>query len=217
MRDCVLVDTGEFNIQNAVRTRQETCCILCLAGPVTMRTPRLASLLVLAFFTGVKSVIVDDQIGSLQLLYQNEVAARTNSTSAILLQKLQNYTDAAQSCHAISETILTGVRLDLKDQLTYLNYSGQLEGDTRVYVSSRAGQSGTCHAYSLSMDAMTEVNCSTELRALCTQSATPYKASQLNAKIVAKRELTLTSQTLSITGLDSFLLVQTRWIQVYTS
>ena len=174
-----------------------------------MYTLRQTCLFTLAFLAGVRSVVLDDQIGSLQLLYQNQVSARTKSTSAILLQSLQNYTDAAQSCHALSETLLNGVSQDVEDQLTYLNYSGQLNGDTRVYLSPRNGQADTleqnaatqsCYAYSLVTNATVEVNCSTHLRALCTQSAPPYTASQLNAKISASNELTVMSQNLSITG-----------------
>ena len=170
---------------------------------------RLTCFLVVACLAGVRSVTLDDQIGSLQLLYQNEVAARTNSTSAILLQSLQNYTNAAQSCRALSETLLTGIPQDVKDQLAYLNYSGQLKGDTRVYLSSRTGQGETlgqnsapqsCYAYSPATSTTVEVNCSTPLRALCTQSALSYIASQLNAKIGAGYKLTVKSQNLSITG-----------------
>lgn len=174
-----------------------------------MYTLRLTYLLVLAFLAGVRSVALNDRIGSLQLLYQNDVAAKTNSTSAILLQSLQNYTDAAECCHLLSETLLTGMPSDVIDQLTYLNYSGQLGGDTRVYLSSRTGTADplrqdlaaqNCYAYSLALNATVGVNCSTHLRAFCTQSATPYTASQLNAKIGSRYKLTVTSQNLSITG-----------------
>ena len=153
-------------------------------------------------------VVVNEQIGPIQLLYQNDLTADASSTSALLLQKEATYAESLTSCQALSEFLLPAVSADIHDQLRYLTHSGQLRhGQLHLAMPpqdaprSRARRAPqACLAYNVQRMEANAVDCNAKLPALCTQSAPPYNASQLRAEVGDERKVTVENKNYSITG-----------------
>jgi len=170
-----------------------------------MKSIQLTSVLSLVL-NGVFSVVIDNQVGRVQILYQNDLTSNTTSTSALFIQSEKSYKDASAACRAFSETLLDNVPSDVKDQLNYLVFSGQLESNAQLYISFEnihdgmrtcRGREQSCLAYHVAEEKVVEVDCGTELPALCTQSA---DVSQLGYPISNSREITVNSLDYAITG-----------------
>ena len=173
-----------------------------------MKSSQLTSVF-LVLLSRVISMAIKGDVGSIQLLYQNDLTVNTTSTSALLLQSKKSFNDAISSCAALSESLIAGVPFDVQEQLSYLAYSGQLEENAQIYIVSksvdpviriRQGQEQKCSAYSMAERMVVKVDCGTKLPALCTQSAPPYNSSQLGAPISESRQITVNSKGYAITG-----------------
>ena len=172
-----------------------------------MKARELAGVFVL-LLSGASSVVINDQLGHVQILYENDLLSNTTSTSALLIQSEKCYPDAVAACNTLSESLLARVPPDVQHQLDYLVYSGQLHQSAKLYISPQAtrsrvralGGNESCLAYDVTEHKVSEVDCNTPLRVLCTQSAAPYSASQLNSTITENRRTTVNSQNYAITG-----------------
>jgi len=154
---------------------------------------------------GVYSVVINDKIGDVQILYQNDLLANSTSTSALLVHRKKCYSDAITACSALSESLLTDVTPDLEDQLNYLVFSGQVVPYTKLFVAQGSGS--CCSAYDTTQKAVVKVDCATELPALCTNSAPPYNITQLGASVSQQRQVTSSGSNYNITGYDFILLI----------
>ena len=158
-------------------------------------------LLVAALSHGVLSTpIVNNAIGNVQVLWQNDLAQKTNSTSALFLHEKHSYSQTVAACKALSESLLQTVPADIKDQLNYLVYSNSISSDARIYIAK--SYNNRCNAWDQHQKKVVSVDCATKLPALCTQSAPPYSASQQFSSINKKTEVTVNTELYSITGYE---------------
>jgi hypothetical protein len=173
-----------------------------------MKSDQLAYVLFLLLNT-VLSVVIDDQLGHVQLLYQNDLQSNTSSTSALLIQTQKSYSDASRACAALSESLIPDVPGDVQDQLNYLVHVGQLQSSAQLYIRSQTAShrirtagslASSCSAYDVGGKKVVGVDCGKTLQFLCTQSATPYHASQVGASVPEDKKITVSSGNYTITG-----------------
>ena len=172
-------------------------------------TPIESAILLLVALIAAASATVINDVGSVQLLFQNDLVETTTSTSALLLKDLDSYDNALTKCLALSENLLNEVPADIQDQLTYLVYSGQLDNNARLFIGASNAQGWarqvkhqeqSCFAYSLASASVVKMDCSAELLALCTQSAPAYKKQQLGHRFSGDEKLTIQTDKYNVTG-----------------
>ena len=72
-------------------------------------------------------------VAQVRVLFQNDLSANT-STSALLIEKTTVGSNASAACAAYNEQLLSSVSVDIRDQLNYLVYRGDLTNSSRVYL-----------------------------------------------------------------------------------
>lgn len=141
--------------------------------------------MVLTALQGVYSVVINNQIGDVQILYQNNLLANSTSTSALLTYQKTSHKNAITACGALSESLLPDVPSHLEDQLNYLVFSGQVAPCTKIFIAK--GSDSCCSAYDVTQKAVVKVDCATDLPSLCAKPAPPYNVSQLGVPISQQR------------------------------
>lgn len=118
------------------------------------------------------------QASAVRLLFQNDLSASTDLTSALLLDATSTGSEASNACSAYSEQLLPSVNSDIQDQLNYLVFRGDLTNSSRIYVGGSSNASSTptlrfarrqtqqCQAYEVGSANVTSVDCTTELVSL---------------------------------------------------
>lgn len=116
------------------------------------------------------------QASAVRLLLQNDLSASTDYTSALLLDDARSSgSQASSACSAYNENLLPSVNDDIKDQLKYLVFRGDLSNSSRIYIGGSSNASSTpalrfsrrqaqeCQVYSIGNSSVTSVDCTTEL------------------------------------------------------
>lgn len=115
------------------------------------------------------------QASAVRLLFQNDLSASTDVTSALLLEAASSGTQASSACSAYNEQLLPAVNSDIQDQLSYLVFRGDLTNSSRLYIGSSSNASSTpalrfarrqsqqCQAYDIGSAAGIAIDCGTEL------------------------------------------------------
>lgn len=118
-----------------------------------------------------------------RVLYQNDLTYDASSPTkpALFVSTPQPNADAVAGCSGYNETLYTGqVTPDIKDQLRYLVYRGELQNSTQLWVDSTVPASRTrrikrqddpstlarvakCRAYTIKSDSVDLVNCNVKL------------------------------------------------------
>ena len=135
-------------------------------------------------------------VGALQVLHYNDLAATNNGTTAILLRSNQSYANAQTACAAIGESLYqlnATNQTQIGLQLQYLVYNGDLPQNGSVWVGSNE-----CSALAYGNASTSMIACDSLLPALCTSGVGPttdFSLSPANGSL-----LTVSSSNYTYTG-----------------
>lgn len=122
-------------------------------------------------------LVVPAALAQVRLLLQNDLSANASLTSALFLSSATTGTQASTACGRYNEQLLASVDSDIRDQLNYLVFRGDLTNSSQLYIGGGGDntttaarplrfnrrQTESCQVYTVGTGVSESGNCTTEL------------------------------------------------------